>query len=315
MSDPTDGPRLSPGMLWIEMHPRSDVLALAEGAAVVLWKGEVLHTAAHEARVVQARWSPDGSRLAVCETRGRVTIYDEELYRLAAFDAGHGTLYASAFNDDGTLFATGGVEGGAIVWQVGDSFSEKYRVRARNVPEVRSLAFSGATLLLGFSDGYFDALTNDGKDSPAGGELFPGASISAMAKHPTEPVVVMGGSKGSITAMNTQTWRVDKVWRNVPPKPIAVNQLAFSRDGRYLLAACSDDCARMFEWDRHDPYGRELGRPFHSRRPKPNWNQAMIVSSACFSGDGTRVFTGHFDDRLLSWDLRDSISSHVTLRP
>jgi WD40 repeat protein len=302
-------------MLWIEMHPRADVLALAKGADVVLWKGGILHTAVHDGPVVHARWSPDGARLAVCEVRGRVAIYDRDLRRIGTFEAGHENLRASAFNDDGSLFATGGAEGNAIVWQVGDPFTETYRVRARNVPEVRSLAFSGATLLLGFADGFFDAFTNGGKESPAGGELFPGAQIAAMAKHPVQPIVVMGGSKGSIVAMNTETWRVDKVWRNVPPKPIAVNQLTFSRDGRYLLAACSDDCARLFEWEKHDPFGREVGRPFHSRRPKPAWNQAMIVSAACFSCDGSRVFTGHFDGRLLSWDLRDSIGSPVTLLP
>jgi hypothetical protein len=93
-----------------------------------------------------------------------------------------------------------------------------------------------------------------------------------------------------------------------------VNQLTFSRDGRYLLAACSDDCTRVFEWQRHDPFGRELGRPFHSRTPKPAWSQAMIVSAACFNGDATQVFTGHFDDRLLSWDLRDATGSPVALR-
>src|SRR5688572_28355070 len=86
---PGDAEALNSTMLWIEMHPRADVLALAKGADVVLWKGGILHTAVHDGPVVHARWSPDGARLAVCEVRGRVAIYDRDLRRIGTFEAGH----------------------------------------------------------------------------------------------------------------------------------------------------------------------------------------------------------------------------------
>jgi len=305
---------MSRAMTWVEAHPTEDLLAIGtEDGEVMLWgRGGVRQRLSHESFVVNVRWSPDGQRLVVAEQCGRLSLYDAGGGRRATIETGHETLYGTAFHGSGAWFVSGGVVGKARVWHVKDSFVEAYCIPAAKAPAVRAVGFAGDTLLLGFEDGYFEAWVDQGQDWVAGGEVFGSGPLASMAMHPQRDVVVFGGGRGSMAAVSTARWETVEIWRGEPPRPIAVNQIAFAPDGEHFVAACSDAAARLFRWC--ESVGSMLGTPFHHRSPQPEWAPSMIVSSACFDRARPRVYTAHFDGTVQVWDVSTWPRRVLTLR-
>jgi WD40 repeat protein len=293
---------------WVEPHPERELLAI--GAE----DGDVLLTApapdapllrlAHEGFVVNVRWSPDGSTLIVAEMSGRLSLYDPDGKQRRVLDTGHGTLWASAFDRSGARFATVGATGKAIVWN-SDDWRERYRIGAANGPEVRAVAFVGDKLIIGFSDGYFEAFPDGGGKCLAGAQLFP-RGVSSIAGHPREERALLGGALGSIRLIDTEAWSLVDQWRDTPPRPIAVNQLAFDGDGSHFVAACSDGSARRFR-SKGDSLGDMLDTPFYLRTPKPEWSRTMIVASAAFDPRRPVIYTARFDGHVDAWDTSNDL--------
>lgn len=302
---------------WVEAHPTRDVLAIGRSDDVILWetsKQIVLQRVPIDSWVTNVRWSPDGTMLIVAGNRGRLTICDEAGAIRRSVDTGIEQLLATAFHSSGALFATGGDNGITIVWKAGDAFVESYRTTIKS-SRVRSVAFADDTLLVGSEEGCFDAFTENGTKSPAGGQVFGRGALASIGVNPKFKCAMFGGGSGKMFAMRTvPPWDVITEYP-VPPRPIAVNQISFSRQADKFVAACSDDVARLFNWSEPSVYGVDLGQAFYHRHPKPEWSRDMIVASACFDKSGARVYTAHWSGMVKVWDISDVLLKNIqTLR-
>lgn len=162
--------------------------------------------------------------------------------------------------------------------------------------EGSACAISDAYVAVGTQSGGFDVWEIATKKDEAGGQVFAGAYVSAMAFSPDGTTLLMGGSAGKIVRLDAgRKWTCTKEWDDVPPKPIATNDIRFAADGKRWVAAHSDDRASLFA-AHADPSPRSLGNAFWLEK-KP-WSTDFIVSSACFVPGTKAIVTAHFDKRL-----------------
>jgi hypothetical protein len=291
------------GFLWVEAQPGRPYLTLASQEGRILqWnaaRGGVRQLA-QVGRLVQTRWSPDGNWLVAVLREGQALFFDASGQQRESLAGEFETLSCVGF--DGTRLALGGSRGGqarALVGSLKTGWKLEYEVVCKQAQEVRSLVLHEDTLVLGCEDGFFEAYREGGQKNPAGGQIFTGA-VSAMDLSPERTHIALGGNRGGVLTMAMDPWIVADSWPRVPPRPIAVNQVSFVEGS--LLLACSDDCARIFDWPKPVSEG-ELGTPFWLRQPKPEWSQQMIIPSLCALGQ--RIYLAHYTGGLSCWDAQE----------
>lgn len=297
------------GFLWVEAQPGRPYLTLASQEGRILqWnvaQGGVRQIA-QVGRPVQTRWTPDGNWLVAVLREGQALFFDAAGQQRGSLTGEFETLSCVAF--DGSRLALGGSRGGqarALVGSLTGGWELEYEVVCKQAREARSLVLREDTLVLGCEDGFFEAYRERGQKNTAGGQVFSGA-VSAMDLSPERSHIAMGASRGGMLIMSMDPWVVAESWPRVPPRPIAVNQLSFAAS--HLLAACSDDCTRIYDWPKPGLEG-ELGTPFWLRRPKPEWDQAMIIPSLCQIG--SRIYLAHYAGGLSCWDAAERSCSGV----
>jgi WD40 repeat protein len=158
--------------------------------------------------------------------------------------AGHsGAALGVAINHDGTLAATAGADGAALVW---DLSSGRLRHRlTRNEHAVRSVAFTpnGEVLAAAGDDGTVrlwkvssgEQLREFGAD-PAG--------VNAIAFRPDGEVLAAAGDDGMV-----RLWKVSsgEQLREFGADPAGVNAIAFRPDGEMLATAGGEGRARLYD--------------------------------------------------------------------
>jgi hypothetical protein len=162
-----------------------------------------------------------------------------------------------------------------------------------------AIAISGTHVAAGFRSGGFVAWDVATGERIVSGGLF-ASYVGAMAFSPDGESLVCGGGAGSLLEVKTKDWSLGAVWKGTPEKPIATNAIVFDREqpnGRFLCAH-SDDTATLFA-SRLVRSPEHLGSLFYLAR-KP-WEQAYIVSGACFVPNTRIILTSHFTGRLRVW--------------
>ena len=295
---------------WVSIDPPGERLAVATTDGRVLLFDldaerviETLHNEDHISRVL---WTPDGQHLLVAEYGGRLRIFDGDGGHVEDLDTGHKSLTDLDYHEDGHHFVTGGGEGRFRVWHFA---SRSLAWENDTHSPCNAVSFAGDQIVAGCEDGYFRVYGGPGEE----GGLFSGRVISlgvtSIAVRPGENAVVFGGTKGGIVVTSTDA---EQRWPNVvnlirvPPKPISVNAVAWSRDGSVYAAACSDDTVRAFSWPGQPDFSAPLGRPFYARSPKPPWSQDFIISGVCFHPDPSRLFACSFTGEVVEWQYEVS---------
>lgn len=115
----TRGPQHGP----CAFGPKSDLLAVAHGTKVDLWrfadaKAPVVELAGHKLPVWAVGFLPDGSVLTA-SSDGTVRVWNPANgTELKRYDFGIGKLYSAAFSPDGLTCAAGGEKGRVVIWDV-----------------------------------------------------------------------------------------------------------------------------------------------------------------------------------------------------
>jgi WD40 repeat protein len=104
--------------------PHSEVLAVAHGTKVDLWrfaepKAAVVELTGHKLPVWAVAFLPDGTGVQTASSDGTVRVWDTLTgTERKRYDFGIGKLYCAAFSPDGLTCAAGGENGQVVVWDV-----------------------------------------------------------------------------------------------------------------------------------------------------------------------------------------------------
>jgi uncharacterized protein YjbI with pentapeptide repeats len=304
---------LAPESWYTTVAARPDGARIAIGDAagrVRIWSpAEARETACHllGARILTAAWTHDGGELVVIHERTDVlrVFSGDGTKHLRSFSTRHGVVAAVAMHPTRNVVATTGADGVVRIWDLATTALTR-ELDAEAQDEGTAIAMSEAHVAAGFRSGGFVSWEMPGGERIASGEIF-GAYVGAMAFSPDGASLLCGGGAGSLAEIRTATWSAGAVWKGTPPKPIATNAIAFDRErpnGRFLCAH-SDDTATLFS-SRLATSPEHLGTPFHLERKR--WEQAYIVSGACFVPHTRIILTSHFTGRLRVWQEDEAMT-------
>ena len=246
--------------------------------------------------------SPDGKLLALGMNEGNLLIFSlpngEKL--LDQKDAHANWITSIAFNGDGSLLATAGMDGKAKLWQVqadGKQLTLLHTLEG-HTDAVHAVAFSpeGRQLATASYDGkigLFDVATGKGRVFPAHKD-----SVFSVAFNPKDGRLLSAGKDGQLFL-----WDLNQA--NPVPEPIAQAQdqllwASFSPDGQQIAAVGREQTVSLYDLAKPGIKVQLVGHE-------------QTVYRAIYSPDGHQLATVSWDMTVRLWDL-DSQSLLFTLR-
>jgi WD40 repeat protein/predicted acylesterase/phospholipase RssA len=266
-----------------------------DSGVVALWNAETgeAHTTllGHTGSIGDARWSPDGARLATVSADATARIWAPEacgqvMYQGHA-DAKRPPVIAAAFAPDGSdLVATAGVNGSAHVWSAKDGKLRGVLATARPGEGPADVSFSPTGKLIALTQARFAVPLLFHAD-----DLVPALELalpSSAYEAPTdEPQRIRWSPDGSLLAVKRQScvvvWSAQSgaVVRTIP-SPHNLVAICWSPAGDRLAVAqwTAGDGAAIWDAQGDAPARTHL------------WQHGDGVWSVDYSADGRRVATG-----------------------
>ncbi|NOZ88011.1 MAG: protein kinase [Deltaproteobacteria bacterium] len=344
---------IRPKLLWHE-HPgvkcgpvamsRNGKVACGSGNRIIVWD---MSTGRETARmqtgsgVTVLAFSPDGSSLAVADTRGRVELWDPYVgQRITSFDGHDSSVKTLAFSPDGKLLASGGNDRLVRIWSVSDG--ALFQDLQGHEGSVQSLAFS--------PDGKF--LASGGRDRTVRiwdlSQKMPVKEVKGQSGRITSlaflgnGTLLSAGTRGSI-----RTWKPGSGFQSEamtrPCKSIGKMSLSTrerglvavlcrngtlkfldAHDGSQRYAGLSlqggaDDLAFSADGTRLAVTGKRIGleifKPGLKTEPiaKLSGNISPVIGGA-FSQDGSRVFFVFRNGETRARDLQSGVTEEILLQ-
>jgi WD40 repeat protein/serine/threonine protein kinase len=258
---------------------------------------EQLSFVAHDSAIQEAKFSPDGTRLATAGIdEGMATVWDLD----ATFAAGEGmslftlphgeTVWGVAFSPDGQLLATAAGSEGVIVWD------------AATGEELRTIDSGTFTVHVAFSpDGQY--LTSTGFDAaisvwdPYSGQLIDrranahGDATQTAVFNNDGTKVSSAGSDNTARVWEFSDGEIRQNLFTFGGHTDTVAQAPISPDDRYQASVSTDGTIRI--WDISATGGKELGM----------FDQGGDTRGVSLSPDGARLVTSGFDGSAKVWDI------------
>jgi WD40 repeat protein/serine/threonine protein kinase len=252
----------------------------------------------HTAALHAVAASPDGRTLASAGADRLVKLWDLATRRVRHSLGPHvGTVGALAFTRDGKQLASASSDGTIILWNVNGG--DEVRTLKGHSHSVSSIQFSpdGRTLVAGADNG-----TVKRWDVASGKEQIPLAghagAVRCVAFSPDAARVASGGEDKTIHVQRLVDGSAQKF-----SMPNAVNDVAFSWDGRTLAAVCDAPQSAVCLWDMET--GKETTWTGHEGR----------VHGLAFSPTAPLLATCGEDGTVRLWNLEGGSTPMRTFGP
>jgi WD40 repeat protein len=271
--------------------------------------------------------SPDGRTAATGDAAGNVALWnlpdqlvapgghprtvDPVTVRPLATRTLHtGSVYAVAFSSDGTLLATGGVDGRVAVTDVSESGTPRRAVTfATKTGQVRSLAFVGdrRTLVIGTDTGA-TLWTIANRSHPS---ILAELSPPIKAQQTVSVFAVASALNGRLNGVadrngNVSLWDLSRTDHPIRLATVnggvgSVRALTFRTDGRTMAVGGDDHTATLWQ----------LADPRHPRRQdKLVWHKDVVLAAA-LSPDGKILVTGSDDKTAGLWRTAEPVQPNI----
>jgi RNA polymerase sigma factor (sigma-70 family) len=231
---------------------------------------ELLKLEGHTVGVYSLAFLPGGKKAVSGGGEGTIRVWDLETGKeLQRYEGHEGTVYGLDVTRDGKLLLTGGEDKTIRLWDL-ESGKEVRRFEG-HTDKVRAVAFSP-----------------DGKQAVSGGlfsdptvrvwEVESGRELSRYLIETAggdDDLLKFGGFGGLRAA--TRRWRS------------GIASVAFSPDGKLVLAGCMDHVLHIFELST----GKERKLEGHTQQ----------LHGAVFTPDGKRILSGSYDKTVRLWDV------------
>jgi RNA polymerase sigma factor (sigma-70 family) len=264
-----DGKRvLSGGVCYGDRDPTVRLWGVGTGK-------ELLKLEGHTEGVYSLAFLPGGKKALSGSADGTARLWDLETgQELKRYEGHEGTVYGLDVSRDGKLMLTGGEDKTMRLWDV-EAGTEVRRYEGHE-GKVRAVAFSpdGEQAVSGCILGDANLRVWDVKS----GEL--------VSKYPTGgagaagPAFGRGGGLGGFGGFGPPFGPADTG---------GVASVAFSPDGKLVLAGCMDNVLRVFELST----GTERKLEGHTQQ----------LHGAVFTPDGKRILSGSYDRTVRLWDV------------
>jgi RNA polymerase sigma factor (sigma-70 family) len=236
---------------------------------------ELLKLEGHTEGVYSLAFLPGGKKAVSGSADGTVRLWDLEAgQELKRYEGHEGTVYGLDVSRDGKLMLTGGEDGTMRLWDV--EAGKEVRRYDGHESKVRAVAFSA-----------------DGKQAASGCVLGDGnlrlwdvKSGEMVSKYPigsggaVGPALGRDGGLGGFGGLGPGVGLGDAS---------GVASVAFSPDGKLVLAGCLDNVLRVFELST----GKERKLEGHTQQ----------LHGAVFTPDGKRILSASYDQTVRLWDV------------
>jgi RNA polymerase sigma factor (sigma-70 family) len=245
---------------------------------VRLWEAatgrELLKLEGHTVGVYSLAFLPGGKKAVSGGGEGTIRIWDLESGKeLKRYEGHEGTVYGLDMTRDGKWLLTGGEDKTIRLWDL--ETDKEVRRFEGHTDKVRAVAFSP-----------------DGKQAVSGG-LFSDPTVRIWDVETGKEV-----SKYTVAARPARNRpNIDFRKANIygfgpfpfPDEPGGISSVAFSPDGKLVLAGCMDNVLRVFELST----GTERKLEGHTKQ----------LLGAVFTPDGKRILSGSYDQTVRLWDV------------
>jgi RNA polymerase sigma factor (sigma-70 family) len=263
---------LSGGVCYGDGDPTVRLWDVATGKQLLKLEG-------HTVGVYSLAFLPGGKKAVSGGADGTIRIWDLETGKeLQRYEGHEGTVYGLDVTRDGKLLLTGGEDSTVRLWDL--ETGKEVRRFAGHEGKVRAVAFSA-----------------DGKQAVSG-SILGDATLRVWDVETGKEL-----SKYTVAATPARNRRAignpGTAFSGPPPggfgpfpfpdEPGGIASVAFSPDGKLVLAGCMDNVLRVFELST----GKERKLDGHTKQ----------LHGAVFTPDGKRILSGSYDQTVRLWDV------------